>query len=60
LGRQLIETGLKALRKQGAEGCVLVGDHRYYRRFGFVVAPAFAPPETRPSTSRSSASQARS
>jgi putative acetyltransferase len=23
---------------------VLVGDHRYYRRFGFVAAPALAPP----------------
>ena len=45
VGSQLIEAGLKALRKQGAKGCVLVGDHRYYRRFGFVVAPAFAPPE---------------
>jgi len=45
VGSQLIEAGLKALRKQDAKGCVLVGDHRYYRRFGFVVAPAFAPPE---------------
>ena len=45
VGGQLIETGLQALRAQGAKGCVLVGDHRYYHRFGFVVAPAYAPPE---------------
>jgi putative acetyltransferase len=44
VGTQLIETGLAILREQGAKGCVLVGDHRYYQRFGFVVAPALAPP----------------
>jgi putative acetyltransferase len=43
VGSQLIEAGLQAIREQGAKGCVLVGDHQYYHRFGFVVAPAFAP-----------------
>jgi putative acetyltransferase len=43
VGSQLIEAGLQSIREQGAKGCVLVGDHRYYHRFGFVVAPAFAP-----------------
>ena len=45
VGTQLIEAGLHDLRARGAKGCVLVGDHRYYRRFGFSAAPAFAPPE---------------
>ena len=45
VGSQLIEAGLRMLREQDAQGCVLIGDHRYYHRFGFVVAPAFAPPQ---------------
>jgi putative acetyltransferase len=44
VGRQLIEAGLLDLRERGAKGCVLLGDHAYYRRFGFSVAPALAPP----------------
>ena len=48
VGSQLIEAGLQAIREQGAKGCVLAGDHRYYHRFGFVVAPAFAPPQYPP------------
>ena len=45
VGSQLIEAGLRTLREQDAKGCVLIGDHRYYHRFGFVVAPAFASPQ---------------
>src|SRR5262245_22887668 len=45
VGSQLIQAGLRALRDQGAQGCVLLGDHRYYHRFGFVTAPELAPPE---------------
>jgi len=45
VGSQLIEAGLRTLREQDTKGCVLIGDHRYYHRFGFVVAPAFAPPQ---------------
>ena len=48
VGSQLIEAGLQATREQGAKRCVLVGDHRYCHRFGFVVAPAFAPPQYPP------------
>lgn len=43
VGSEIIQAGLQALREQGAKGCVLLGDHRYYHRFGFVVAPEFAP-----------------
>ena len=43
VGSQLIRAGLQTIRAQGAKGCVLLGDHRYYHRFGFVVAPAYAP-----------------
>ena len=43
VGSQLIEAGLQQLRGRGAQGCVLLGDHRYYGRFGFVVAPDLAP-----------------
>jgi putative acetyltransferase len=43
VGSQIIQAGLQALREQGAKGCVLLGDHRYYHRFGFVVASEFAP-----------------
>jgi len=45
VGAELIETGLRDLRSRGARGCALVGDHRYYRRFGFLVVPDLAPSE---------------
>lgn len=45
VGSQLIEAGLHLLRERGATGCVLLGDPRYYGRFGFVVTPQCAPPE---------------
>lgn len=35
VGRQLIESGLAALRKRGAELVFVLGDPRYYGRFGF-------------------------
>lgn len=35
IGKRLIETGLARIRDAGALGCVLVGDARYYARFGF-------------------------
>ena len=44
VGHQLIEAGLRDLRSRGAQGCVLLGDHGYYGRFGFRVMPALAPP----------------
>ena len=45
VGSQIIRAGLQALREQGARGCVLLGDHRYYQRFGFVAAPELSPPQ---------------
>ena len=35
IGRALIENGLVALRKLGAQGCVLLGEPKFYGRFGF-------------------------
>lgn len=35
IGKALIREGLRLLRASGARGCVLVGDPRYYERFGF-------------------------
>ena len=35
IGSRLISDGLAHLKAQGANGCVVVGDPGYYRRFGF-------------------------
>ncbi len=35
IGKSLINEGLRLLRESGAEGCMLVGDPDYYKRFGF-------------------------
>ena len=43
VGKQLIGEGLERLRRLGAVGCILVGDPRYYARFGFQLAPEHAP-----------------
>lgn len=40
VGSALIREGLARLRQAGANGCVLVGDPAYYRRFGFENDPA--------------------
>ena len=49
IGQALIREGLERLRATGAEGCVLLGDPAYYRRFGFVSDPKLrygdVPPE---------------
>src|SRR5688572_3089081 len=49
IGEALIRDGLERLRRMGAEGCVVLGDPAYYRRFGFVSDPELrygeAPPE---------------
>ncbi len=46
---RLMREALRILRDQGAAGCVLLGEPRYYSRFGFQVDPnltlADAPPE---------------
>lgn len=35
VGAGLVRTGLDALRRLGARGCVVLGDPAYYARFGF-------------------------
>ena len=35
IGAQLMRAALQALRERGAAGCVVLGDPRYYARFGF-------------------------
>ncbi|MDY0391673.1 GNAT family N-acetyltransferase [Desulfobulbus oligotrophicus] len=39
IGRALVEAGLKELRKRGAQGCLLLGNPSFYRRFGFANNP---------------------
>jgi len=36
IGTSLIENGFQLLQDLGCEGCALVGDPKYYSRFGFV------------------------
>ncbi|MFB2935390.1 GNAT family N-acetyltransferase [Aerosakkonemataceae cyanobacterium BLCC-F154] len=35
IGKALINEGLSLLKNLGAQGCALVGDPNYYKRFGF-------------------------
>lgn len=35
IGKALINEGLSLLKDMGAQGCALVGDPNYYKRFGF-------------------------
>lgn len=44
IGSRLVERGLERLRALGAQGCVLVGDPAFYRRFGFANSPALTLP----------------
>lgn len=37
IGRQLMDQGLSALKGLGANGCVLLGDPKFYDRFGYVL-----------------------
>ena len=39
IGKSLMHEGLLLLQAAGAKGCVLVGDPRYYERFGFRSLP---------------------
>ncbi|MFR0690425.1 GNAT family N-acetyltransferase [Enterobacterales bacterium AE_CKDN230030158-1A_HGKHYDSX7] len=49
IGAALIRAGLEQLKELGARGCVVLGDPRYYPRFGFAQDPAIdfdgVPPE---------------
>ena len=44
VGQHLMHQALKALRQQGAAGCVLLGEPAYYRRFGFAAPPGLRLP----------------
>lgn len=39
VGRALVKHGLREIKAMGGKGCVLVGDPRYYERFGFAPHP---------------------
>ena len=49
IGKALVNEGLATLNESGANGCVLVGDPDYYKRFGFRNLPELTlegvPPE---------------
>lgn len=49
VGSALIREGLSQLAKQGAQGCVVLGEPEYYGRFGFACCPQLqlqgVPPE---------------
>jgi putative acetyltransferase len=49
IGQALVDEGLKQIRGLGTQGCVLVGDPKFYTRFGFRHNPALRmegiPPE---------------
>ena len=40
IGKSLIQEGLLLLKRLGGQGCVLVGDPNYYKRFGFKNIPS--------------------
>lgn len=48
IGSRLVRAALDRLRERGATGCVLVGDPRFYGRFGFVADPALVLPGVPP------------
>lgn len=48
VGSALMAAALAALREQGAQGCVLLGDPGYYGRFGFCATPDLVLPGTPP------------
>lgn len=48
IGSRLMEQTLAELRRRGAAGCVLLGEPRYYARFGFKVEPALVLPNVPP------------
>lgn len=48
VGSALMAAALAALRQQGAQGCVLLGEPGYYGRFGFRAAPDLVLPGVPP------------
>jgi len=43
IGSRLIGVALDVITQRGANGCILVGNPAYYRRFGFELSPRNAP-----------------
>jgi putative acetyltransferase len=48
VGSRLMREALRILREQGAGGCVVVGEPRYYSRFGFQADPNLVFPDVPP------------
>lgn len=48
IGTALMKQGLAELRGLGAAGCVVLGDPKFYRRFGFAPAAALVLPDVPP------------
>jgi putative acetyltransferase len=48
VGSRLMREALRALEEKAAAGCVLLGDPKYYRRFGFQADSALALPGVPP------------
>jgi putative acetyltransferase len=48
IGARLMEQALNELRGLGAAGCVLLGDPKYYGRFGFKAEPTLVLPDVPP------------
>ncbi|SDD32020.1 putative acetyltransferase [Paracoccus isoporae] len=48
IGSALIREGLNRMRAAGRKGCVLLGDPRYYQRFGFRPQPGLVLPNMPP------------
>lgn len=48
IGSSLVDRGIQALRERGARGVALVGDPKYYGRFGFGPAPELVLPGVPP------------
>lgn len=48
IGSQLMRQALATLRELGAFGCVLLGDPKYYSRFGFKLEPSLVLPNVPP------------
>jgi putative acetyltransferase len=48
VGSRLMHEALRTLRKQGAAGCVLLGEPKYYTRFGFQADPNLILPDVPP------------
>jgi putative acetyltransferase len=48
IGSRLMREALRVLREHGAAGCVVLGEPRYYGRFGFRVDPELSLPGVPP------------